>query len=90
VDASSTLLLVGTSLVFRPNRDGGFYVLGGGRLATEWLDTDDASGSLATALDFGGGVALAGGRLDLRATYSILLGSGNVPGFGAVQLGYAF
>jgi len=90
VNASATLLFAGASALFRTKAEGKFYVLGGGRLVTEWVDTEEDTGAIATALDVGGGMALAGGKMDLRATYSILLGSGNVPGFGAVRLGYAF
>ena len=46
--------------------------------------------ALAAAVDIGGGVTFAGGRMDLRATYSLLVGSSNVPGFGGVTVGYSF
>jgi hypothetical protein len=87
---ASSLLFAGAAACYRPRRDGGFYLLGGGRLATEQTSVSDAGDTIAAAVDVGGGMTLGGGKLDVRATWSVFVGSGNVPGFGVIQLGYAF
>jgi len=46
--------------------------------------TGDRYTNYAATLDLGAGLALAGGRLDLRAAWCFLLGSENVVGHGVV------
>jgi hypothetical protein len=88
---ASTIMLAGAALLVRVGAGKAFYLLGGGRLVSESVDVDvPDAGGLAGAVDVGGGVTIAGGRMDLRATYSVLLGSANVPGFGGVAVGYSF
>jgi hypothetical protein len=89
-EATSSLLLAGAAALYRPRREGSLYLLGGGRFVSEQVSVDDAAAAVATALDLGAGASLAGGKLDLRATYSALLGSDNVPGFASVAVGYGF
>ena len=56
--------------------------------------TEQTSGdrytNYAGTLDLGGGVGLAGGRLDLRLTWCFLLWSQNLVGHGVVAAGYSF
>jgi hypothetical protein len=90
-DATSSILMVEAAALFRPGAGRAFYVLGGGRLVAESVSVESPdSGGVAAAVDLGGGVTFAGGRMDLRATYSFLIGSRNVPGFGGVAVGYSF
>ena len=46
--------------------------------------------AFAGAVDFGVGVAFADGRLDLRLTQSVLLGSTNVKGLTLLTMGASF
>lgn len=90
-DATSSILMVEAAALFRPGAGRAFYVLGGGRLVAESVSMKSPdSGGVAAAVDLGGGFTFAGGRMDLRATYSFLVGSRNVPGFGGVAVGYSF
>jgi hypothetical protein len=56
--------------------------------------TEQTSGdrytNYAGTLDLGGGVGLAGGRLDLRLAWCFLLGSENLVGHGIAAAGYSF
>ena len=89
-EATSNLLFAGAAALYRPKREGILYVLGGGRLVSEQTDVATDAVAVAAALDIGAGASFAGGTMDVRATYSILLGSDNVPGFTSVAVGYAF
>jgi hypothetical protein len=63
------------------------YLLGGGALVYE---SSDATGtSMLGAVDLGAGLGL-GTRLDLRAVYSIFVGTENAEGALSATLGYAF
>lgn len=92
-EAESSLVMVSAAALLRMNGGKSFYVLGGGRIVREKVE-DGASGAddsaLGGTLDLGAGTVLAQGRVDVRATYSILLGSENVPGAANLVVGYSF
>ncbi len=69
---------------------GGGYAAGGLTLAQETVDDDDFGKSTATgsSLDVGGGVEFSG--VDIRLTWSFLVGSDNVDDLFAATVGYVF
>lgn len=91
--AEAGLVMVSVAALYRMNGGKSFYLLGGGKIVSEKVEdgtfgTDDST--LGGTLDFGAGTVLAQGRVDVRATYSILLGSDNVPGAASLLVGYSF
>lgn len=66
---------------------GNAYLLGGGALVHE--SSSVTGKSTLGAVDLGVGIGM-GARLDLRAVYSIFIGTDNAKGAASATLGYAF
>jgi hypothetical protein len=72
---------------------GGFYYFYGAQGTSTFTENDEDGslvGEIAAGLDLGIGSLVGGGRFDLRATYSVLLGSTNASGMALVSVGCRF
>ncbi len=86
-EISSTLVAVRVDRIFARGRSSGAYFLGGGQILVEEAENktlDMTKTMWAANVNVGAGARALGKRLDLRGTYSLVLGSENVQ---AVLLG---
>ena len=92
-NATVDLILARAAALYYPVEARSFYFLGGGEIHVEQIEdsADNLSkGVVGGAVDFGAGLTFLEDKVDLRAAYSFLIGSDNVPGATFLTVGYSF